>query len=476
MPSRAACRTIGSMSVALRAPSRRRPEARVPRELDRRFEAVVFDWDGTAVPDRAAPAGELRELVEELCAQGLNLIVITGTHVGNVDGQLNARPAGPGRLYFCVNRGSEVFQADEEGLRLVARSEATREEDGALDAAAEATVAELARRGVEAEIVSERLNRRKIDLIPEPDWADPPKARITELLDAVESRLRAAELAGLRDAVEIAVGAARTAGLEDPRVTTDAKHVEIGLTDKSDSSRWAFGELAARGIGASLVLLAGDEFGPLGGMIGSDSYLLVREAERATAVSVGAEPTGAPPQVLHLPGGPPLFVRILRDQLERRRRGDVPDVDRDPAWTLEVDTFDPQLERVHEALLTIADGRLGTRGAPVFANGAKTPSVLHAGVYEGEGSATELAPCLDWVRVGKAPHRRPKVTRTLDLRTGVMHENGPLTAMRFSSLARPGTVALRAAGEPERLPRGRGLRETAAPVAAALRGRRRGGS
>lgn len=60
--------------------------------LDRRFEAVVFDWDGTAVPDREADASVLRELVEELCALGLDLAVITGTHVGNVDGQLRARP------------------------------------------------------------------------------------------------------------------------------------------------------------------------------------------------------------------------------------------------------------------------------------------------------------------------------------------------------------------------------------------------
>ena len=50
--------------------------------LDRRFEAVVFDWDGTAVPDREADASVLRELVEELCALGLDLAVITGTHVG----------------------------------------------------------------------------------------------------------------------------------------------------------------------------------------------------------------------------------------------------------------------------------------------------------------------------------------------------------------------------------------------------------
>jgi trehalose/maltose hydrolase-like predicted phosphorylase len=463
------------MCVAVPATSRERTKGRLPSELDRRFEAIVFDWDGTAVPDRAAPADELRELVEELSAQGLNLVVITGTHVGNVDGQLQARPSGLGRLYFCVNRGSEVFQADQGGLRLVVRREATPDEDAALDAAAVETVAELARRGVTAEIVSQRLNRRKIDLIPEREWVDPPKVRITELLEAVESRLRAAGLAGLRDAIEIALAAAREAGLADPRVTSDAKHVEIGLTDKSDSAGWAFSELATRGIGASLVLVAGDEFGPLGGLIGSDFYLLVPEARRALAVSVGAEPTGTPTEVLNVSGGPPTFVRILRDQLDRRRRGDVPDVDRDPAWTLEIGGLDRRLERVHESLLTVADGRLGTRGAPVFVNGDKTPGVVYADVYEGEGSEARLASCLDWIRVGRSPHRRASVTRTLDLRTGVMREQGPLTALRFSSLARPGTVALRVNGSTERLPRG-GRREKASPVVAALRDRRRGAS
>ena len=139
------------MSMAVRAKRNRR----LPAELDRRFEAVVFDWDGTAVPDRSAEAGALRQLVEELCVLGFDLGVVTGTHVGNVDRQLQARPAGPGRLFLCVNRGSEVFRADAmSGLELVRRREATAEEDSALDAAAEATVRTLAARGLSTEVVS----------------------------------------------------------------------------------------------------------------------------------------------------------------------------------------------------------------------------------------------------------------------------------------------------------------------------------
>jgi dihydrodipicolinate synthase/N-acetylneuraminate lyase len=57
----------------------RRREKALPAALGRHFEAVVFDWDGTAVPDRAADAERLRALIEELCALGLDLAVVTGT-------------------------------------------------------------------------------------------------------------------------------------------------------------------------------------------------------------------------------------------------------------------------------------------------------------------------------------------------------------------------------------------------------------
>jgi len=436
----------------------RHRRAALPAALDRRFEAVVFDWDGTAVPDRQADATRLRELVEELCPLGLELAVITGTHVGNVDGQLGARPRGPGRLHLCVNRGSEVFRADEEGVQLVERREATPAEDAALDAAAEATVAALAGRGLEAQIVSQRLNRRKIDLIPEPEWMDPPKARIAELLAAVEARLRAAGLAGLDEAVELATQAARGAGLADPRVTSDAKHVEIGLTDKADAARWVLGDLWRRGIAPGLVLVAGDEFGPLGGLPGSDSLLLVPAAARATSISVGAEPTSAPAGVLHLPGGPERFLAVLADQLERRRRSDVPELDADPAWTLTVDGLDQRLERVHEAMLTLADGRLGTRGSPILAHPAAAPATLAAGVYKGEGAQAELADCPDWAQLRGELPLDPLLRRRLDLRSGLLRQevalsSGTLTSLQLSSLADPGTVALRAAGPAAVLPR-----------------------
>ena len=418
----------------------------------RRFEAAVFDWDGTAVPNRQTDAGRVRELVEALSDNGFHFGIVSGTHLGNVDAQLAARPAGSGALFLCLNRGSEVFRVGPDGPQLIHRRVATMEEEDALTSAATTTIERLAKRGLRAEVISDRLNRRKIDLIPEPEWADPPKARIDELLTAVESRLSSAGFDGLADVGALAEASARDAGLRDPRVTSDVKHVEIGLTDKSDSAHWLFAQLARLGVGPHAVLLGGDEFGPIGGMPGSDSRMLVLEAMPATAFSVGVEPGGVPPGVLSVGGGPDAFLALLEDQLDRRTNAELPIPDPDPAWTIEVDGLDSTKERAHEALLTLADGRIGTAGAPLLRHPSATPRVLVSGIYDGKGSTSRLLEGPVWSRLEVDLDSDAQLRRVLDLRTGTLHEDvrfadgGHVRSLRFAAPPRPGTVVLRANG------------------------------
>ncbi|HZM57589.1 MAG TPA: hypothetical protein VFC03_21455, partial [Acidimicrobiales bacterium] len=168
------------------------------------FESIMFDWDGTAVPDRQADASSVRERIEAICAAGVHVIVVTGTHVGNVDGQLRARPNGRGQLFLCCNRGSEVFAVSSGGPELVFRRTPSAAEDRALDLAADETVERLGARGIEAKVVSERINRRKIDLIPVPEWADPKKADIALLNEAVARRLASAGVSDLAEVVDLA--------------------------------------------------------------------------------------------------------------------------------------------------------------------------------------------------------------------------------------------------------------------------------
>lgn len=278
----------------------------------------MFDWDGTAVPDRRADTADLRVLVAKLCELGCHLAVTSGTHLENVDDQLGARPSGPGRLYVDSNRGSELWQITHDGPVLVRRRETRPGENEALDRAAGSIVAELAARGLTTGEVSQRLNRRKIDLMPFPEWDDPPKSRIAELLAATLARIRSSGISSLAEICDLARAAGRRSGVDDPRVTTDAKHVEIGLTDKTDASHTLFPLLASLGAPAERVLVCGDEMGPLGGEPGSDSLMLVGDGSRATAISVGVEPEGVPAAVIPLGGGPVRFLELLRDQVARR--------------------------------------------------------------------------------------------------------------------------------------------------------------
>jgi trehalose/maltose hydrolase-like predicted phosphorylase len=456
------------------------------------FEAVVFDWDGTAVADRAADATAVRDRVEALSAAGMHVAVVSGTHVGNIDGQLAARPQGPGRLHLCLNGGSEVFEVTGDGPALAWRRTATPDEDRALDRAAALTVERLRAAGLEARVVdmppappaarAGPLNRRKIDLIPEPAWADPPRARIGELVDAVGHRLAATGLAGLAEVVAISGDAARAAGLTEPRITGDVKHVEIGLTDRSDSARWAAGWLSERGITGGLVLVVGDEFGPLGGLTGSDSLMLVAELARAPAVSIGVEPNGCPERVLHIGGGPSRFLEILDAQLARRRDHRVPSIDADPAWLVCLPT-DPHDERVAEAVGALANGWVGTRATLEEHGPSALPLLAVNAMYMAGPSPGLLAgPQWDRLAITPADHEasdtagRARTERMVDLRTAVLvrRDDTGLRTFRFVSAARPEALALRAEGPVAGLQSGPGLTPPDAATSGFERRRRHG--
>ena len=140
---------------------------------------------------------------------------------------------------------------------------------------------------------------------------------------------------------------------------------------------------------------------------------------------------------------------LLDDQLRRRRQRELPDVDPEPAWRLDCIGLDPHRERVCEALFGLADGRSGTSGAPLADHDSTYPWVLVSGVYAGEGAETSLLTAPVGTRLPFRLTDTAGVRRVLDLRTGVLHEHvecdeGPITSARFASLARPGTVVVRA--------------------------------
>jgi phosphoglycolate phosphatase-like HAD superfamily hydrolase len=295
--------------------------------LRRAFQLIVLDWDGTAVENRRADAGAVRDRFEQLLQLGMPIAVTTGTNFDNVDRQLSAHIEGPhkGRLFVCTSRGSEVYGFGENSVPVVLqRRVATAKEDSLLTAIVDAARDTLsARTGLRFDVVYDRLNRRKLDLLPLPEWADPPKSALGAVQAAADERLRRAGLSGgIAEVVALAEQTAARLGLPEARITSDVKNVEIGLTDKGDAMRWIMREVCApAGIAARDVLIVGDEFGPVGGMDGSDARMLIPEVAEAVVVSVGPEPAGVPAGVLHLGGGPERFLSLLDEQIRRWKRG-----------------------------------------------------------------------------------------------------------------------------------------------------------
>jgi beta-phosphoglucomutase family hydrolase len=141
---------------------------------------------------------------------------------------------------------------------------------------------------------------------------------------------------------------------------------------------------------------------------------------------------------------------VVEDLGQLRVTGKLPD----PLWSIGDRASGMDSLRVGGALFALADGVVGTSGAPVPRHGDHR-WVVASGLYVGDGPETRLltAPIAMQLPYELAP---PTVRRVLDLRGGVLLEEastsaGPLVSVRFSSLARPGTAVLRAScpGVPE---------------------------
>ncbi|MBS3909956.1 MAG: hypothetical protein KGZ93_10120 [Actinobacteria bacterium] len=442
-----------------------------PRIKKHPFKIIAFDWDGTAVANREVDARPVADILEELMRFGVQIVVITGTNFGNIDRQFSSLISGPHKqnLYVCTDRGSEAhgFDEDSKPVLLYGRK-ATDKEEALLSKVAEAVKNDIeSRSNVAIDIVYKRLNRRKIDLIPE--WENPPKSQIGELLEKTEARLAEGGFTGgIKGAFAMTIEYSKELGLDDVRLTTDVKHIEVGLTDKSDSIDWVLEELShKRNVPYTDILVLGDEFGPIAGFEGSDFLTYKQDAEGIDYVSVGKEPNGVPEGVIHVGGGPDCFLRLMKEQAKIYRKLALTE---DPTFLLVREGFDDIREREVESLLTVGNGYLGVRGSIEERVPGSEPATLVAGVYDRakEGEIEELVIVPDWLHtrifVGDEQLRLDtghivEHRRVLDMKKGILRrewrhrdERGRITSvkfMRFASLADQHVLALKISITPE---------------------------
>jgi beta-phosphoglucomutase family hydrolase len=211
--------------------------------------------------------------------------------------------------------------------------------------------------------------------------------------------------------------------------------------------------LGRRGIGAGLVLVIGWLRQPA----------LPPHAARVSVVSVIEDDAAAPAPRRWSGGGAAACLEVLQGQLDHRLAGRVPSIDEDPAWTITLWGAATSSRGAHQALLTVADSRFGTRGVREEEGLGTMPRVLAAGIFDDAADPPALLEAPGWAGLHLLrPLDHSRDRRTLDLRTGVLYREQvaapvPLRSLRFASLARPGCFALRAEGAVEWLRAGPAL-------------------
>ena len=82
----------------------------------KKYKAIFFDWDGTAVLSRKAPADEAVKAMKPLLQKGIRLVIVSGTTIENIaHGELETlfTPQELSNLYLGLGRGAYNYAFED---------------------------------------------------------------------------------------------------------------------------------------------------------------------------------------------------------------------------------------------------------------------------------------------------------------------------------------------------------------------------
>ncbi len=404
----------------------------LPPGLDRRFEAVVV-WSTTStIPTRLAKA------LVALGEAGALVGVLAPEPVEELAERLTRPSRGAAPLLLADSGGTGVAIVDHSGVQRLGVPQRVGDL-ATLDQVGEALVETLAGLGLAATALPRPAGSPKVIV----ELVHDPALRTT--WTRLKQLLLAHGIPGVAHIADLTIEEARRAGLVDPRVVVGGTTVEIALVDAGDVALGMLEELWRRGVDPQSVLVVVDG---LAGVPHRPAPVITPDVRAATVVLVNGNRGSPRSGMVVLTGGMARLHQLLADQLRRRRQRALPEATTSSGWSLALEGFDIEHQGVHEALLTLADGRVGTSGAPLASHPSRHPWVIAAGVYDGDGPSTRLLTGPVAFELGKVDAGAP-LRRVLDLRIGVLHEiagaqTHAVESVRFASLARPTTALLRA--------------------------------
>jgi len=399
-------------------------QAPLPAAADARFEAIVL------VTDAIAPAADLESRLTALLDARVSVAIVTRAPRHEMWERLAMADGRHRTLLLADRRSPRLTAADGSGTHEVLAPPGAID-SATIDRAAELTVASLGALGLRARpVAASGSSLIAFDLFDDDDSAE----TVDELLFA--------RGVARDDACGAVEAAAREAGILDVRIVVGHRQLELARGDDGDAFGAVLGELWRLGISAREVVVLVD------GADRSWPHLLAGAADGATVLAVDTVDRAVPAGV-GLVDGWGGAKRVLDDQLARRRAGELPALPADARWSVVLAGLDEEHERVHEALVTLADGRIGV-SAPLFADGVTRRWMVAAGVYDGDGPDTHLLTGPVPAPLFLVPAEGTVVRRSLDLHSGVLRAEvgvggAEIAVVRFASLARPGTVVVRVA-------------------------------
>lgn len=282
-------------------------------------KAVFFDWDGTAVYSRKAPADEAINAMKPLLSQGISLVIVSGTTIENIaGGEVKNRftPAELKNLYLGLGRGACNYAFDEGGKPVVFAHKLP-EKKGLLaihDICYEIHKKLLKDYDFPTDIVFSRPNYCKIDLMVANQRGDQLFLQENELALLKESLNRHGIEGGLHKLLEISHETGKKYGV-DVAPTCDAKYLEVGISSKSDNVDTMLEKFEKEyGIQPKDCSFWGDEYvGIEEGIYGSDSFMITERSREAKFYDVSQVAGSRPKEVTVLGGGVERFLEYLRE-------------------------------------------------------------------------------------------------------------------------------------------------------------------
>lgn len=285
----------------------------------KKYSAILFDWDGTAVTSRKAPADAACAAMKPLLAQGIPLVIISGTTYENIaGGKLESffTPDELQNLYLGLGRGAFQYAYTKEGNPYVFADLLPNKEELLLIHQICFDIHQylLKEHDFATDIVFTRPNYCKIDLMPEHDRGDQLFMQGDELT-ALKSKLDSHGIqGGLQSLLNLAERLGKEKGVQ-VLSTCDAKYLEVGISSKSDNADTIMKHLMERGINPQDCAFWGDEYvGIEKGIFGSDSFMRTELTSVGDFFDVSSVEGDRPKGVQVIGGGVDTFLDFLREQ------------------------------------------------------------------------------------------------------------------------------------------------------------------